>query len=312
MSENENSYFIEKLKKQKLKKMKRIIIPVALLAISAFGIVACNKNANNHNAEPTTAIETEADPASKKAVAPNFDPCTFNVGGLLSPSYNFENGALNLQGATATSPTTTLEWVQDGGRYYLRSNTPIVNLGGVATNNNLKCPSHIFAWKRNSNIEPWAAQVPMTILRKYHGGKYEVAIATPNFTNGSPDPLNQTKFASAVNGVATVTDGEGKVWTATNLPNGRVEIDVNGADWGRTNGAGENGSLQALAVLKVRTGYDIVNGKVQGNTYEYVPFILVQHHSKGLTLQTGTARPAYGSSKKYYVSPIQTNLNSNL
>ncbi|WP_194975106.1 hypothetical protein [Aquiflexum lacus] len=235
---------------------------------------------------------------------------------LCSDEISWVQGALNRQNQNFPGETVSTEvcWhieyknndCNNSGsvnRYYLRRKDTGEVLAGVAGNNQLREPNRIFAYQKGGNNTAWGLNVPFVLLRKYHAGNYRPAIATPNFTFGYPNKLNQFTFISPTNGVSTWTDSEtGDIWEARqgdknggNLA--RVYIYKNGSQVQRTNGAGENGSLQGFAVLTVRTAIVDNSGKIE-NVYDKVAFALIQHYNKGLTLQT---RIGDG----WYMAPIQ-------
>jgi hypothetical protein len=267
--------------------MRKQFLPAVSAAVLAVAVFSCQKaqltpEATDvaHSAARTSALST---------------PGSANLGATLtSAPFAFEAGALTRQGlAPGAAETTTLTWYRDNVRLYLKRDDTGENLAGVATNNGLSDPNRIIAFKGpRTNDQPagiWAHTVPIVLLRKFHGRSFVPALATPVFRFGYPNQFAQSRF-EPVGADGTVTVGDFTAKQGDGSIAQRVVITKTGVsgNYARTNGAGENGTLIGLTVLSVRTGATLVNGKLE-NVYEEVPFVLIQHPSKGLTLQTRIA-----------------------
>lgn len=265
--------------------MNRLFTAMSVLALAVLTTISCQKS------------ETlMPDQATNRSAARLQDGTPERLDAVTSASVAFEAGALSLENREpGVAATTTVSWVPDfraNGdlyRFYLKRDDTGDVLAGVASNNNLSHANRIVTYNGPAGA-PWQFTVPFVLARKYHGGNFQEAIATPSYKFGYPPQLTQTKFVEAVNGIATITVN-GVEWKAaqgdlvgTNAA--RVVIQKDGVTYTRTNGNGENGTLVALAVLRVRTGATLASGKLV-NVYEDVPFVLIQRTAlnAGLSLQ---------------------------
>jgi hypothetical protein len=219
------------------------------------------------------------------------------IGTALAYGYTqapFGEGALDFEGQVPSASQFNSIWFfNDGARIRMTSGDSIGKLlartNGAGDNG---VGQHAFTYQNQT----WQNNVPFGIgdYKSYHFSGDR--LYTPRFNSGSVKLFNSAGFIEG-NDVSVTVDGV--IYRAFNDELGRVRITQNGTLLGRSNGAGDNGKVLALSVVKVRTGYTLdANGKIV-NVYETVPFVQVEYTSyhTGTVVRVMTPRNNAGSVK---------------
>ena len=189
-------------------------------------------------------------------------------------------------------------WDQTGAGHFGRTNN---NTTGGKDGDAL----HAFAFATTN----WTAKVPFAFGTNANGTRE--AIWTPSFVNVGIATANSALFVTdngtgdedATTGIIEVGDFraiDGDLHESR--PNKVIFRKWNGSSWaqiGRTNGAGDDGNLLALAVVNARTAYTVSGGKVSAQTVEAIPVVKLQRSNNKKRLITDLPGQSIGTSMMY-------------